>query len=543
VLRNGATCNINDPAGVHIYNAPINGVPYWVTDGNYVDPIDDSRTQFICSTLKPGVNYTFRVRSYTGITNPLYGPYSNEASATTTAYPLRYVSPNGNNANDGTAPDNGHSWRTLAYAAGQITCGQELIVMGGDYANDSISMQQGCAVDNKAVIMVNPGDNATITSTAASNVVLILGRYIVLDGLHVVSPTPLNDFDVGIGGDHNAILNVEVHPPVIPSFKSGLNLGGSHNLLYGSSIHDYGSPDANQNPSGNGGFPLVVQGTTTHDNVVWSNHLTRGGHDVSLCKGGPSYNRWLNNIMDGGWGMGWNAIENAQYNLVEGNIIFDVGQLVSFYKPSIEVSSANNTVRRNVVVNSRYFALEVSDLYSEGVQNSRIYNNTFYKADSCYFQSHNGGVQGYDGNVYMNNICHTIGGIATDIYLGNQKSTIAYNSVAAVGSDGQPTADAQIIIWNHDAGGSFQYPKTVTFADTNYSPPFSNNSGLDVDPRFVDAARGDFHLLSSSPLIGAGTAVKDNDWGTTEIGVDLGAFGIHLSTGHRLQRKVGRISK
>jgi hypothetical protein len=533
VSRNGATCNISDPAGLHVYNSSINAVPYWVTDGNYIDPIDDSRTQFICSTLKPAATYTFRIRAYSGNANPLYGPYSNETSARTMAYPLRYVSVTGNNANDGTAPDSSHSWGTLAYAARQISCGQALIVLAGEYANDSIVMQQGCAADNKAVIMVTPGSKATITSTNASNVVQILGRYNVIDGLRVVSPTPLNEFDVAIGGDHNAILNVEVRPPVIPSFKSGLNFGGNHNLLYGSSIHDYGSPDSTQNPGGNGGFPLVVQGSTTHDNVVWSNHLTRGGHDVSLCKGGPSYNRWLNNIMDGGWGMGWEAVEHAQYNLVEGNIIFDVGQLVSFYKPSIEVSSANNTVRRNVVLNSRYAALEVSDLYSEGVQNSRVYNNTFYKSGSCYFQSHNGGVQGYDGNIYMNNICHAIGSLATDIYLGNRKSMFSFNSIAVIGSDNKPKVNARIIIWNHDASGDFQYPKTVAFADANYDPPFSKNRGLDVTPGFIDPARGDFHLSSSSPLIRAGAVVRDADWGTPEIGVDLGAFGIRLPSSHR----------
>jgi hypothetical protein len=64
--------------------------------------------------------------------------------------------------------------------------------------------------------------------------------------------------------------------------------------------------------------------------VIWSNHLTRGGHDTSLCTNGCSYNRWLNNVMDGGWGIGFEAIQGSQFNLVEGNVIKDVGQLVAF---------------------------------------------------------------------------------------------------------------------------------------------------------------------------------------------------------------------
>src|SRR5438105_12706028 len=47
IVIKGGTCNISDPAGVHVYNPPTNGVPYWVTDSTYIDPQDGSRTQFI----------------------------------------------------------------------------------------------------------------------------------------------------------------------------------------------------------------------------------------------------------------------------------------------------------------------------------------------------------------------------------------------------------------------------------------------------------------------------------------------------------------
>src|SRR4051794_36877214 len=37
IFRNGR-CNTSDPAGAQVYNPPIPGVPYWVTDVNYIDP-------------------------------------------------------------------------------------------------------------------------------------------------------------------------------------------------------------------------------------------------------------------------------------------------------------------------------------------------------------------------------------------------------------------------------------------------------------------------------------------------------------------------
>src|SRR5205823_12936461 len=176
-----------------------------------------------------------------------------------------------------------------------------------------------------------------------------------------------------------------------------------HNLLYRSYLHDYGSPDERQNPGGNGGFPLAVLGGGATHNAIWSNHLTRGGHDTSLCKSGCSLNRWLNNVMDGGWGQGWIAVYGdapADRNLVEGNVIKGAGQLVPFFKPAIQVSGANNTVRRNTALHARSWALEVSSFGGGSASFNRIYNNAFYAPGSCYFQSANRGYRAYYGVVF-----------------------------------------------------------------------------------------------------------------------------------------------
>ena len=42
----------------------------------------------------------------------------------------------------------------------------------------------------------------------------------------------------------------------------------------------------------------------------------------------------------------------------------------------------------------------------------------------------------------------------------------------------------------------------------------------------MDPSNLDFHLRPGGALIGAGTAVKDSDWGSTTGTLDLGAFGI-----------------
>jgi hypothetical protein len=516
-----------------VFNSPNNGVPSWVTEANYIDPQDDSPVQFIAWGLKNNITYSFRVRSYSGLTANDHSAYSKVATVATAAYELRYVSPAGSDTNDGTASDPAHAWKTLAHASAALACGEELIVLGGDYPSDLINMNQQCSPGKKAVVIVSPGEEATITSAppGGEHTMILGGSYLVLDGLKSASSSAQNgDYDIQVSGNHCAVFNVETHPNPIPTFKGGVALRGGHNLLYRSYLHDAGSPDGGQNPSGNGGFVLVVEGNRAVGNVIWSNHFTRGGHDVSLCIRGANHNRWLNNIMDGGWGMGWEAIEGSQHNLLEGNVIYHTGQLVSFYKPSIEVSSSYTTVRRNIDILSKSNALEVSALYGgDSAIYTHVYNNLFYAPGTCYFQSHNGGSAAYDYGIYQNNICYRLSGVATDIYLDNRKGRISYNLFLAVDVAGAPQPDKALIIWNHSAEADFQYPKPVSYADTHYSPPFFHNRSLAVPPRFTDESRLDFHLSVGSALIKAGSEIADSDWGSVSGKPDLGAFGIDQS--------------
>jgi uncharacterized protein (TIGR03437 family) len=541
VVINGAVCVTSDSTGQHVYTPPTNGLPYWVTESTYIDPQDGSRVQFIAAGLAPDTDYSFRVRTYSGNTNSTFSSYSNTGKARTMNYPRRYVSPTGADSHDGTAPDSSHAWRTLAHASSTITCGQELIVLGGSYQHDQLNLSQSCSPLRKLVVAVNPGDTAMIQSppTGVDQTIVLAGNSLVIDGIKSAGEgADVGEYVVSVNGNYNALFNVEVHPDIIPVTSYGVGIYGGHNLLYGSYLHDFGTPEAAQNPDGGSGWILSVLGPTAASNVIWSNHLTRGGHDQSLCKSGCSYNRWLNNVVDGGWGQAWATVygDNAvsQHNLYEGNVIKDIGQLEQFYKPAIQLSQSYSTVRRNVVMNSKSRALELSALNNSTAGNNLVYNNVFYNQDTCVFQSSSVnsslGVASYDGDVYVNNICYPITNLATDIYLANTTNVFTNNDLLAVNASGAPVPNQAIVTWNHAAQGTFQYPKPVAYADANYSPPFGRNKGLSVNPGFVDPSNLDFHLSPGGVLIGAGTSVKDNDWGSPTGTLDLGAFGIGAKT-------------
>ncbi len=534
IFVRGGRCNVSDPAGVHVYNPPNHGIAYWVTEANYIDPQDGSPAQFIAWGLKPNTSYSFRIRTYSGQGSMAFAAYSNSATGKTADYPARYVSPVGKDTNDGKAADAAHAWHSLAHASKTLVCGQVLIVMGGTYAGDAIQMSQRCTAAAKAVILVNPGETATLTSqpAGAAHAVTLAGQNAVIDGLHVESPgTAEGEYDIEISGSHNALLNVEGHPPVIPSFKFGVIVSGPRNLIYRCYLHDYGSPDPDQNPNGNGGFLLTLLGGGATENAIWSNHLTRGGHDESLCKHECKNNRWLNNVMDGGWGQGWIAVGGgADYNLVEGNVIKSVGQLVPYFKPAIQVSGAYNTVRRNVVMQSRTWALEVSSFDYGSASYNLIHNNVFYESGGCYFQSSSRGWRAYFNDVYANNICYKIQNLATQIYLGNATNRIAANNVLFVDTAGKPQPDRPIVIWNQLGGGTFEAAKSIAAADRTYDPPFSRNRSLSLMPQFADEKNADFHLSVGSPLLSAGLPIVNVDRGSSTGAVDVGAFGLSITT-------------
>ena len=86
---------------MQVYNPPNRGIPYWVTEAQYADPQDGTAAQFIAWGLKPHTTYSFRVRSYSGNTSPVFGAYSNTASGTTCGLRAAIRFPAGKDTNDG----------------------------------------------------------------------------------------------------------------------------------------------------------------------------------------------------------------------------------------------------------------------------------------------------------------------------------------------------------------------------------------------------------------------------------------------------------
>jgi hypothetical protein len=526
-LGAGTGCTVSDPNGAYIYNLPINGVPVWVTEPQYIDPQDGTRAQFLMAGLRSNTKYSFRVRTFTGMTQTIYGAYSSVATATTANYPIRWISPTGNDANSGTAADDAHAWRTLG-KAGAASCGTLVLVKGGNYANEHFFWRNQCSAGAKLVVQANYGEKPKLVSNSHpdwNGAFNLSGSYVVVDGLSF-SEEQQTGYVMVVAGDHNALFNLNVGPDRVPTSYGGVSLQGSYLLLYGCWIHDFGSPDVRQNDSGGGGFALEIGYGGGH-NMVWSNHISRGAHDTTLIKN-SSWNTSLNNTYDGGWGMAFETVYGgSQHNLFEGAIGRYPGRLEAAYKPNFELSYSNNTVRRGVFMDA-VTAIEIS-AYDDARYNL-VYNNVFWGVGTCYFQSHNGGPIMYDGVKVQNNICRTTmfnTDAAMRLYVGNTtQQAIANNSVVKIGGGPGP------VIWNQDGGSVYAYPVSLDFAERNYGAATSTwdeNAILSQKELvFADPGNMDFHLLPNSGLVSTGLLVADPDWAIALVQktVDLGIFGL-----------------
>ncbi len=511
-------------------------VPYWVTEANYTDPQDGTSgwggaCQYPVYGLRNNTTYYFRVCSYAGSS---YSAYSGTASAMTTSpAAIRYVSLNGNDNNDGTSWAT--AWRHI-YRAQAVGAGTLVLIDEGNYASDYLHVQNSGTYGNKIVFMAYPGKTVTITSGGTDQGVIYLnGRsYIVVDGINLNGANPVGQSDASIrlggGSSRNAIVNCEVQLVNWPAIVES----GTYNLFHAIRMHNCGTYTNQGEPDG-----ICMNGSSSNYNVVQYGTFSRIGHDAVLMTNGASRNKVLNNVMDMYWGGGANCGHaGTQYNLIEGNVISNVGKELQTgsgnYKPGIQLSSPNNTVRRNIIRDGRdtsvdgSIGIEVSGIEGTNADGNKIYNNTLV---------HNGafgliamGTQGTRNLVIANNIFYDMdtghnssSGISSpnaavvlvDTYTG---SVVHHNLILSrVNGSDSPSAVTCVLGYGNEL--------STSAANSNWPGTYYNN--ITSAPNFSDYANFDYHLNPASQAINAGQQIADSTWGTIGhrgTAPDIGAF-------------------
>lgn len=488
-----------------------NYLPYWVTEPQYTDVLDGSGTsagspaQFQMYSLAYGTLYNFRVRTYakTDAGVETFGNYSNTASATTlTPTTIRYVTPGGAGSQNGTSWAN--AWPRISSANG-VAAGTLVLVRSGSYASDNINPTGSGTQTNRIIFEAEPVAGTTVTITSSSGIPMLLNtNYVIVDGINF--DVNYSDYMVQmLGGSRNAIANLEVDAN---GASGAVAILSSYNLIHYCYLHDAGVYTDQES-----GYVVALLFESADRNVVQYSNMRRGGHDTGLTKGGADYNQWKNNLHDGGWGLGLEAVGSpiCTYNLFEGSVFKDMAQAGHAYKPGIEASGNYNTVRRNIVYDGYTKGLEISDFTgaATGAIGNLVYNNTVV---------HNGdnGIVNWSAvnNKVKNNIFYD--NTAPEFL----DDAAAKNNVYERNLFSNPST-ANII--------SIDYGSSITLAAAASSDPseFINNYDSSKTINFLDYANRELHLKSNSQLIDLGVSVTDSTWGTigySGSAPDLGAF-------------------
>ncbi len=177
-----------------------------------------------------------------------------------------------------------------------------------------------------------------------------------------------------------------------------------------------------------------------------------------------------------------------------------------------------------------------------GIEDNRIYGNVIYNCGEVQLKGRFGGIllSHCSGNSVYNNLVYGCGGDGIQLWNGSSGDSVYNNTVYGNCKDGgaggisfinaiDPTVVNNISCSNHGKPDLAigQYSGTLT-AHHNLT---SDTSGdLRGNPRFVNAAKGDFRLKAGSPAIDAGVKVpgieKDLEGAARPQGkgYDLGAY-------------------
>ncbi|EHS57084.1 choice-of-anchor Q domain-containing protein, partial [Paenibacillus sp. Aloe-11] len=270
-----------------------------------------------------------------------------------------------------------------------------------------------------------------------------------------------------------------------------LVLGSSESLVLNGNVDGFAVTDNLIHNNDNIGIDLIgFEGTapnTAYDQA--RNGLVKGNRVYNnSSNNNPSYTKDDNSA-------GGIYVDGGKDSIIEQNYSYNNDIGIEIASEHTGKATSNITVRSNVIYNNRLTGIAMGGYDDErgSTVNCKIVNNTLYKNDTLGGGSGQLFVQ-YDtqNNVIKNNIFVAS---STDVliyneYTKNSGNVVDYNLYfAPAGSSGVNWT------WKNKEYTGFSAYKKGTGNDAH---------SLFIDPKFVNAANGDFHLQSSSPAIDAG---------------------------------------
>ena len=327
-----------------------------------------------------------------------------------------YVSPSGVDTNNGTSVSS--PWRTIAKANAALRAGDTLYLRGGDYLDDPIAPAASGRSGTPIVYRAYESERPVLTSRnvlGLEHAILMRGvSYVVVQSIAVDggAPSPaatVKHFATLDGASYIEIRDCDFR---YADGWSGIDIIGDshHNQILRNRIDFVGSYAREGDDFGDS----IWIDTPAHHNLVASNYLTHGGHDLLRTKG--SSNIVQDNVFDNDWsdvlgqGLGArNLTLDGTRNVFQRNIVRGTKKSIdSPWNQAMKVEGSGNIARRNLLLDNHHdaFTTEVGS-WQAVARDNRIYNNTVYNNGGAAWR-----IRYYDnptrpsGNVFKNNLIY-----------------------------------------------------------------------------------------------------------------------------------------
>lgn len=430
--------------------------------------------------------------------------------------PCIKYNPSTRNCETGTAT----AYATIAAASAVATPGTTVLIRGGTYSEALIPQTSG---DSGQYITFKNYESEPVFLGGETGIVLSHRRYIWIEGLHVEDRFWLeaNNSDAEFARNFqnrsfNVIKSCIFKRTPASGTTGNIRIVRSHdNRLLDNTIED-----------GRDNIVLV----DSDRNVVQGNRVAKGRHSLISVRCSDYNvirdNYFVNPLQKIGevydCGKDTSAVPHAfdatKHNLFENNVFAEASE---YYNSTggngIQYAGQEGIIRRNVFFNGNV-GMSFATYGDESLYNvnNRTYHNVFYNNDGAGISLGAGEVN----NRFKNNILFANKGCTPECSATTpgqilyeidpnarpfwETSTFYYNAIFYQ----QP---GQAVIEQSESSGP-----GLSIADFNYEIAKVFLNSLEVNPQFVNAAAGDFHLQSGSPLIDAGDFLTKTTEAKTE---------------------------
>ncbi len=472
-----------------------------------------------------------------------------------------YVSPTGNDANDGLTW--GTAKATIQPAINDASSGDEVWVAAGTYST------QGTSITAKTGVSMYGGFNGTETLRDQRNSITNISLIDGIDTNHNILQLPSNSVMTIDGFSiKNGFIGILLYSGAAPIISNNIITNNiDHNSSGGGIQGDSGSPIITGNTISNntaylsGGGIFYVAGSPTITNNTITNNTTLHGSGGGIWVGNQCSSIIIGNTISAntantyGGGIDCEPYYTSTTTIISNNVL--QGNITQFYDVGAIRYSAYNTWNNTLtlsdnLIQNNISARDIGGVFIHGSRTLQFNRNRL-------LQNTAGGIAGgvnidsvntfsaSDNLIAGNSTTSQGGGIYIDASSGKfTNNTIAYNNSPHNGSAGglffdQSTVSfANNIVAFNTSGVLDDGSNTLTLTtndvfgntDYNYSGLAPGFGDLTTDPAFVDALHGDYHLASNSPALETGTdsfvALADTDLdGNPRIfgtHVDIGAY-------------------